>query len=628
MQSATEAWKRAVSSGGGVIWLVEIKSGSTTWKAVTGGRPFDGDDGRYPPTIDRVTGAGSRLNPLTRASSVNSITVVGLDDRSSGVSSQGWLRSIIINNECKGARVRIWLGHHDLAESDFLIQGTYMIDDWIPAPGVIELRCLDPVGAPLDVNISGGWQMQHPLDVANDVLVHMVQIPTELYTDGSISHADTESHWNCTRADLGWSVFEMKNAIKPSGAIQAKKLLEEIAFLMGGAILSRESGEVEYVDYDKTSAAVRSWNVNEANWNILETKRTVINQIDFTIVKTERADDSQVVRFKDSTSQTDYRFPGSTKERIFSKGLTSPWLNGIGWLGADIVPTDTEIQVVGSVFHGFCGCRINPGLSKITYESGLPVAYQDADAQLNGTTRTAYLLISSKFQNLPQQIPTEEIMKATQWVADPLYYFRILDRQTGTSRADQLRRYKLAPDGGVFTVTRGQDGTAAGTWRQSGGPPVAQNTAAMTPRGPTRAAGYTIPVYDITIARTIALRLLERASNGLPRIRMQRPLRDADIQIADTVSITGGEDLFLSTGQDGVSISDTWEVIGKAIYAAEGYCDFELALKINNPISALSVDSDPDGVPGGTVNTSTGPLITVEGYTIINELGGTIMRHD
>lgn len=648
MQSASEAWKRAVSSGGGVIWLVEIKSGSTTWKAVTGGRPFDGDDGRYPPTIDRVTGAGSRLDPLTRASSVNGITVVGLDDRSSGVSSQGWLRGILANNECKGARVRIWLGHHDLAESDFLIQGTYMIDDWIPAPGVIELRCLGPVGVPLDVNVSGGWQMQHPLDIANDILVHKCQIPTELYADGDISADDHESHWSVSRADINLSAWGHENAIKENEAIPAYKLLEEIAFLTGGAILARESGVIEYVDYDKTAASSRTWNVNESEWQIIETKRTVINQVNFAVANVSEHGATQFsqypVKFEDATSKTTYRYPGSTRDRLFTKGLSSPWLNGLGWLSNDPGITGTDIAVSMAVWHGFCGTRVIPGMAKAVYGSGNSILYQDANARLNGTTRTSYLLLTNwNTRGRGFHRADVEIVKATAWRAftsdeanyltTPYYrqyWSTVLDRQTGTSSAAQAARFKLAPDGGMFTVDRAQDNTQAFDWGSSGGPPVTQAGAAMNinQRGPYRPLGVTVPVYDITIAREVALRLLERAGNGLPRLRVRRPLRDADVQIADTISITGGEDLFVINGQDGISVTDTWEVTGKGVYLAEGFCEFELALKVNAPVTALSVDPDPDGIPGGTVSINSGPIISVDGFTVVNELGSTIMRGD
>lgn len=536
-----------VTSSHATAWLITPAPLERTVYLCTGSRMI----GNYIPCVSDITGFSAELDVLTRAHSVGDISIEISDEGANGV-----FRNIARRTRLRGRTVTVRIGTADLAESDFVVAGTYLIDDVTPDLGVINVQCSEPVSWLRDTYATGNFFCMHPLAIILN-LFEQTGSSTIVYDGASFNETNAAyaavSHWAVSRSNFFTSDLTSdarpSNGLFEDGSSENKpstlSIVNELLELMQGSILTRENGLTAFRLYDSTAAVARALTDDDIeSFEQISTYENLINQVNVNCFYTSTIPTdlryTLLYQTGDPISQFQYAASGASHE--FSGVVDTDWLGNYAQLIVSMGTTGTTMRVIYPQFAGISGTRMSIGAP-----AGVT---QRATDTLNGTTRVAWLLIvnSASFEIVQATVFTPE-------TTDPLgNASAVLDVDptpnnnavTSSPAVDAVYR------NGTFTVVRAQRGTTAVAWIDSAAGIPLLFGSSPPPR-----------VYDITLAVNMAEARVNRFSNGCPVAKIRTSMVHYDLQVGDFVTITN--DMYLNFQKDGADSNVVWEITSKEV---------------------------------------------------------------
>lgn len=488
-----------------------------------------------------VEANAASLDPLSRVLTIGSWSLIFADE----ARQVGRLRALAAATVLKGRKVTIHIGELALVEADYEKAAENMvIDDVRGEGGEIRIELLDSVGFLLEATASPYYHPHHPIRLAKDILGDVIS-PSIVETaefdetlDTTTSHFVVSRHpWQ--RTNVAWGSPSSRNERE-----RAHPYVASLLSLVNGSLRPTEDGGIGLTRYDRTTTSARTFSAYEiADFEGVDGFADIVNDIRILGRRANSEEDGAAwpyYRAQHPDSPADFAWPGET-ERFYEHTIPSedrphPWLNSFGRISKEnIGPTqaldsvETSISVYLPQIFGFAGTVVEDGSGNQIEPPSTPT---QRTAHTITADRPAYLLITAHGEyNATISGPEyAEIVKATSFAFDTSPYGSL----------PYFGREWWA--WGTYTVTRGQLGTTARDWR------VAQEAGVLY-------------VYDITIPVWLAQQRLDRFGYGAPRIAFTVPMRHADVQIGDAVSLT--RDSFLAYGMNGITTDHVWEVIEK-----------------------------------------------------------------
>ena len=504
--------------------LLTIEDGVDTWKALSGSSNQISEQG----SVLFVDSLSAEIDPATRDVQISETTIDVRD---------AWLRPILVAKRLRGKKVSLSIGTKEIAESKYLSYSSGLISKCTPDgnrdSGVIKISLNDMFASLADRELVGAWWQKHPLQIIYDGTSGILDrmgwgaslVDTATFNpDGGLY--DTISHFVITR------VGDFDAYLGNTGL----KLVDGLCKLLGGQLVTDETGKLSFKRYDPSSAAVGDpWTDDDVIPGTWEQEPLGENVINHVVMRFGKGHESQTEELKlelnDATSQAALAYPG-VASGVFTHELETDWCPKQGWgeLGA-YVPVSalpnaaaTSLQVWGCP-TGLCGIR---GMFPTP-------AAQPALAKLSAT-RPAYLLLQQDFRE--GQAPKREIIKATAAIvpySDWVEHHTVVDPQD-LSSTDVGFFYNLS----YPTIVRAQCGTTA------------QDFSADS--------GVIVWVTDITTLVFYGQGLLDRFGYGCPIVSFATRLNKFPHQRGDLISGTfsGG----VAYGKDGFT-SEKFEIIMK-----------------------------------------------------------------
>lgn len=540
MLTLNDNWIEAFEKGQRVpIVLVTITTASgTTYRFTSGDRNVLASATMG---LVGVEANPASLDPFSRVLTIGSWSLIFADE----ARQVGRLRALATSTVLKGREVTIRIGEIALIEGDYEKVAENMIIDDVRGDGEIRVELIDAAGFLLEATTVPYWQPHHPIRTAKDMLESVI-LPDVVESaefdetiDTTTSHFVVSRHpWQ--RTNVSWGSPSSKNERE-----KAHGFVTSLLSLVNGSLRPSENGGLGLTRYDRTTTAARVFSAYEiAEFENIEGFADIMNDIRVLGRRANSEEDGAAwpyYRAQHPDSPADFAWPGETS-RVYEHTIPAedkphPWLNGfqrifrLGVGPSQIVdPSETSISIYLPQLFGFAGTVVEDG-------SGNPIEPPTTPTQRAAHTitvdRPAYLMLTAHGEyNDTARGPAFdfEIVKATSFAFDTSY----------GSLAYFNRRWW---SWGTYTVTRGGVlGTFAKDWQSA------------------QAAGA-LYAYDITIPVWLAQQRLDRFGYGAPRIAFTVPMRHADVQVGDAVSLT--RDSFLAYGMNGITTDHVWEVIEK-----------------------------------------------------------------
>ena len=489
------------------------------------------------PSIATVSPLATELDPFERNIQHNSCTITFHDD--------GAVRDYLQTTRLLHKSVSVDLGSHNLtAEADWAPVFRGIIVSVRFRNGMVDVECMDTFRWTLKP-YWGNWANRHPLEAIKKVLEDS-GIPEELIDDDSFdpTHADyvdvrhyVSGFWEPTHAGpqlpgsqpAGNAAAYFRKNVHPE---PVEIICTHLAKGMVGTLFAQETGVIKFVKFD-TGATVRAnWTEDDiSDFQQLET--VIVNEIDVSVTGVwwdhalEGASAKEAtVKFGDSTSQSNFAFPGESKG-IFTQSTEFNLLDMMARYGAHGTSGFSETgDVEFTVFMpwGLSGTRVT---GDFTFPG--PWASMQAAGSTIHADRPLYLMLD------------DEVVKCVSLALQDTGAVTIPEVNTdGTVTYSDKPRYG---DITLVNANRGQFGTTK----------AAHNSS-------TESDGK---VLDLTMAVAFSEKQLQRFSNGVPIVEFTTSLAEWAIQLGDFVTVT--HDNYLEFGFDGLDSTTSWEVIGKEL---------------------------------------------------------------
>ena len=490
----------------------------------------------YIQNIHGVTPITPSLDPITRKVQSSDMTVTLIDD--------GSIRAFLAygtSNIYFGAAITLeWASADNLAVRAPLWKG--LVSDIVPVGGFIEIRCQDAIAIATNLIHLGTWWGNHPLELAETLIRAVAQVPATMFNSTTFDPAvDTDVGHFCVGNLLGWvGANSLANAQDNTTTRDVRKLLNDLSFLLYAAIFVAEDGRITYKRFGASTSVDRTW----TDKDIIEIHQSsawdgMINQVSFRVGRTgrdfeESAGVEELYQINDTASQIRYRPLGGT-EYIKSRTFSVPLLCGrIRITNAHSPTTTVGIDIQSGNMGGMTGARMSN-----LFRGTVPIG---AWAGLNGGAWAQ---------------PAEATISA----ARPLY----LKMSKEILKAEGLT-FALGSIASFKALLYNEQGNAS--TKEEYLPTFATLTGVT--RGPGAVAyhqdhWYNTGAWDVTPAHNIGRRILDRAANGMPILRVTTSIAEMAVQLGDLVAIESREPLWFEF--DGFDASNilTWEVIGKEI---------------------------------------------------------------
>jgi len=439
------------------------------------------------------------------------------------------VRNIVINHRLQGKKVVISIGSSSLAEGDFeTLMPTGIIAGVRTEVGRLILTIKDPLYILEKTKITGYWVGQHPLDAIEDILANKVGLDSSMYqaSDFTPSTYTAISHYTIARLGVA-HFYDDLGMNEPENALD---VINQLAELVNGMLYVDENGKIRFKIFDATAATAADWTTDEIGpVTVVDLNSNFVNRIEVATSDSAEGRSSATLQRNDTTSQTNYAWPG-TSERIIERKFKNPWLQGYTYILSDwtnVSPAgetsggaadgDT-VSIRGGFFKGLCGTRWTPN----TYPTGA----QEAEAKLT-SSRTMYLLIDDEIVEIDQlNVSTTPDRRS---IYDP--------------EADQYDTGVKTPNAATIRIKkRGALGT--------------------TPAAHTGDAPFGRAV-DLTIAFDMANERLNRfADGGAPLIKVPTSFAEFNKEPGDLVSLTTNG--YADFGADGLTSARKFEIVGKS----------------------------------------------------------------
>lgn len=526
----------------------------------------------YTMSVAEVSPFASSMDVITREVKVGDVEITFQDD--------GALRDVLVRSRPKGKKVTIKIGTPSLSTSDYAPYGVFVIDEVVPAPGVIAVRCVEAISYALDAEIVGEFCCIHPLAAIRRCLVN-ANVPTGFYNDTSLESTEAQyediSHWAVSRHnnpahDLALVGLGINTGM--TTPTKAKDVIDDLARMMNAALRANEEGLYSIVRYDSAASVTRHIGVDEAEFEPVSSYENFCNKVSVTGVSDPNAPNPSIgstagVVIGGGDSAANFQTPIYVAEdeistrmqaisggaRDFSITLPSDWLGmyGIlsGTLAADV--SDLSVDVLYPCINGFCGTRPDSTDTYSNFIIGVHTFTQRTEDTLT-SDRTAFLLITDGVNS--------EIVECESFAVTDRNINAVLSSvytEPALTPVTQEISYPLTsgtvfnyPRLGTFTVKsggRGSKGTTVQAWDGSAIPL------------------FSVRVFDITIPVAMAESRLARASNGIPIANLRTSLRHYALQLGD--AITCDSDLYVNFRKDGADANTVWEIVAKEVQILE-----------------------------------------------------------
>lgn len=487
----------------------------------------------YSPSIASVRPAAEEIEAVKRVYTAGKKIVTWGDD--------GAVRRVFSQyGDLKGKIIEVKLGSADIAENKFINDGKYVLDENEPMKGRIVWQLAD-VGAILeDQKITMNVVSLHPLEVILTIL-EAAGVPSALYDATTLDPTSFSDigHW-CVSRHPWWH----EEGLDPGNAVtkptNASDLVNELLELLDGSFVPDEDGIYEFTRYDPAGSSVATWDVDNArDFAQPETWKSLKNHI--AVSGAPRGGKKTTLwEAGDIGSMARYATAGG-EMFIKTEEFDSEWLNAISklWLGSSLAVGGATLKVQRAVTHGFSGCK---------YPAIPSSAAQDSNTDC-AVARPVWLMIfceAGDYEIVKCTAIAPDTGKAPELIETPHSIFQ------GHSRADNIidnwegqrfpreasrytlsgQRYWLVCD---FTISdRGQFGTTERLW-DSQAFDLLQ-----------------IPyVADVTIAKDVCERKLDRLAHGITPVEIQTDFRQMAVQLAELVAVDHA--LYLDHNKDGSS---------------------------------------------------------------------------
>lgn len=641
-----------------------------TIKFVSGGRPYRNSEtpsDTYASSIASVAAIASSIDPATRAQTIGAAEITINDP-----SGLGFFRQILQRCNPKGRFVRLKIGFHDLAETDFLQVATYIIDDCRPEPGKIVVQCGEPLLHSFEASITAQMLCVHPLAAIRSLL-QSARVPSTLVDLDTLDETDPSyadiSHWAVSRN----AVFPtpkvgviLPDVVGPEWMVNtiddpvpAKPEIDALGSTMNGTLLLDESGVYGFVRYDGDATSVRDLTTNDvSDFEIVALAgQNLYNKVS---VKTST---SGGPLFEDNDEASRRRVGVSGESTDFTLEFTNDWLGNAAYLARSITEAvGQELHSHGAVGGGHAGSR--PEVTAV-YRS-LTYPTQRASDQLSADDgRYAYFLL------LDLGDWRYEIVRAnTARYFDPVFEDGGYNYDgasnpiltSGSTGIEEVTPYPGTPDGFRFAFPDARNNiypaldlsfddyftspdldspvrvidrvvytldqralygsTVTGGWEFNRGNLVSEFLFfAGVPNF--------VRIIDITIPVAMVQSRLERFANGCPVIKFRTSLRHVDLQVTDIITVT--HPLYVEFKSDGSTSAIRWEIISKEIdMLGDSPGVIYTCARVGSPGSVSSIVSSaatfrPGIGRGGTTNptsASDAPPVIVTGGSGLSASGG------
>mgnify|MGYP001587008802 CR=1 FL=1 len=561
----------------GSSMVVRPGAAPTTYKFVSGSRPFLNGSSVYTNSIDKVGAVGASVDPVTRKYSAGSLDITWIDD--------GRLRDLIYKYPTRSAAVAIYLGTLDITEANFLKVATLKVKDIVPIRGEHKLRMqLEDIMWFIG---SKTWKGQiiakHPLTAIEYVLDAVNAIDGADYDSASldpVATTPTTAHHTVSRLKL----HEYPRPAFASAIVQPTEVSEIVAdlcVLTGGTWLPNASGVYRHDVYDDTIANARTLAAGPNTGHdceIVDVRSHVENLINTVTVTYGHTEDLDPLSFVLADDDSVNQFGE------FRYDIESHWLSEIGVISSG-TSFGAYFTLAGAI-AGFAGCG---GLSVGSPVLAIPTVDQTTGYQLTSARRAVFMLYTIfatgtareyvacneiqgyNYQSAGYETPFNNVQ-------DSLAARRTYTDGSQLAVGDTVRCYidgSYSSDG--FTSGRAGFGTNAQTWGSW-----------------TSAAGRLVYVADVTIVWEIAKRILRRFKFGCPRVVVRCSLRHADLELGDFVALSG-DDTMIRWRHNGAESTTKWEIVRKDIdlIGATPHVELELAWAKDSWVPALSAVPAP-----------------------------------
>lgn len=632
------------------VVLVELQTDASTYhRFVAAGRPYRDtfDKVLYPNTVESISSTSSEISLMDRTPVIGDFNVVFTDD--------GLLRTISLTERLKGKRIALYLGAQSISygASQFApIMDNMIIDDFYPDENRITIKAKDPYGWAIDVDIDATKIIGlHPIAVIEDIMEQAKTPSTTLSLIDDTLYTD-RSHWSVSRhnffTDIAYDEDDddnpaVANAISynkeshPTGLENSKLLVEDLLKLIYMGFLPRETGKFEFVPYDQTKAASKTFGPNDiADFRQDTVAKELFNDIIFSMTRntrrglTEETEKEVNLIHAQDDDLSKFAFPGES-ERLFSWKLKSDWLNA--WElklfgGANSAVTgiyednsNEYIWVTAPTFRGFSGAKLLDGSGDPidagfdpSPSGGIPRSTQRATDTVT-VDRPVYLMLTDHGINT-------EIIKC-----DSFEFWTDAggtDPESGQTIGNVLLSFDEVPPplpknywrfGRYHIAERGALGTSSFSW------------ATKVATSSTSAVSLPFFVYDVTIPQASAAERLDRFAEGVPTVTITTDLSHIDLQVGDFVKFS--DDVYINFGADGSTVLTVWEILRKEVKPFEDSTSIEFLLawvrEDTPPTTIISWGqvatdiNDPDLEGSGFCS-----VIDNDGEIVINN-GGTVV---
>ncbi len=507
----SSGFQEALARGGSqILFLVELDLDGGTFKALSGVSDVIPANVAAPGAVLSVSPLAYEIDPLTRRMQTGGVTVE-MDD--------GFLRPLIPTNRFKGRQVTIKIGSRELAEGDFADYFVGPIDEISPEDGQkVVLEVLNSLVLLEDAKIVGQFIPKHATPTAKEgnVFRHMEEILEKADVPAALIDAPSFDRGNALYDDVGHfgmargkgHTFYADSSIRvPSDAFTQ---VEQISQLLNGGIIINEDGKLSFKQFDASAAVVANWTKDDFDeFKQVELGANLINRVEVLFFRQSGVWD-EVHTAEDVSSQNAHALPGQTN-RIITHQIPGHWLNASANLPFAIDATQTAWTF------------FRPGLSFSGVEGMCP-GPQPTNADVS-MLRPLYV----KIDNELIKITSMQLRRATDCST-----FSLDDPDRPLIGLESHGLFPMAID--VLVSARGQLGT-------------------------TGAAHVGSAIFDYTVPKWIADRIIERFGDGVDVVELTTSFAEYDKQVTDLVTLTHPE--YLSFGRDGITSSVKWELVMK-----------------------------------------------------------------
>ena len=506
------------------------------------------------PIVSSIGDVGQELNVKTRKVSYGETDIVFMDD--------GALRGIVSTETVKNRVIQIFQGTESLPEGSFTQTFQGLMTESKPSVGAVVISARDTRGTLLDRKIRAREFVdsssdivinRHPLQIILAILEALlpaaqIDIPSfdpDNYDTGSRAI----SHWTTARAYHG---SHDRTIDTPIPALQ---MIDELAMLMEGAVIAGIDGKIRFQAFDPSGTPVVTFqqeDIGKVEQTGTYTEQANDVELEFSW-RGEKADDNGVLvrvpsgsaksykkgdygfawNSRDATSIAKHQIPGGPAlSGRYAETFETPWVGVDTVLEFPHSDTALTLTCVGGWASSFCGIdRILNGVSDGSVNGGV-----------NTTNRKGYLLA---------QFP--EVNVLNDGSLQTVFPYEVI--QYSDITIDFLSSGHPAVNGNDDLV---------------GIPIRVTFTIPAGGRGQFFTNALDLPknalISDLTIPIQFTQRRILRLTNGLPIYELEVGLEHIDLEVADLVSIAG-DDIFLAEGQDGLSGSETLEILKKTTRA-------------------------------------------------------------